>query len=272
MNKDEFLRRLEALLSDISEEERAEAMAFYYSYFEDAGEGNEANILAELESPEKVAETIKRDLGMVVTVNGNGQNMSDAASTGYKAGAGNTASTGYTSGAEDTAGTGYSTGANSAGYTSGYTNANDSWNAYQNSQSYGNYDSVNQSMQPKKKDNTLVIVLVVIIAILTSPAWIGVLGGLLGTLFGLLVSIAAVTIALTVSAIGLFVAGVSCLATGFVASGFALIGASLLVLALAILSLIACVWVYGGFLPWLCKSIIGLFKKNKENRREQSVA
>ncbi len=63
MNKEEFLKRLEELLSDISEEERADAIAFYRSYFEDAGIGNEASILEELESPEKVAEVIKKDLG-----------------------------------------------------------------------------------------------------------------------------------------------------------------------------------------------------------------
>ena len=44
MNKDEFLRQLEVLLSGISQEERTEALAFYRSYFEDAGEANEAKI------------------------------------------------------------------------------------------------------------------------------------------------------------------------------------------------------------------------------------
>ena len=53
MNKDEFLRQLEVLLSGISQEERTEALAFYRSYFEDAGEANEAKILEELESPQK---------------------------------------------------------------------------------------------------------------------------------------------------------------------------------------------------------------------------
>ena len=67
MNKEEFLKRLEQLLSDISEEERADALAFYRSYFEDAGIGNEASILEELESPEKVAEVIKKDLGVSET-------------------------------------------------------------------------------------------------------------------------------------------------------------------------------------------------------------
>lgn len=68
MNKNEFLRQLEQLLSGISEEERADAMAFYRSYFEDAGEENEAVIIAELESPQKVAESILKNMG----IDGNG--------------------------------------------------------------------------------------------------------------------------------------------------------------------------------------------------------
>lgn len=63
MNKEEFLRQLENLLSGISEEERADAMAYYRSYFEDAGPENEAAILEELESPQKVAQSILKDLG-----------------------------------------------------------------------------------------------------------------------------------------------------------------------------------------------------------------
>ncbi|MBP3489908.1 MAG: DUF1700 domain-containing protein [Roseburia sp.] len=72
MNKEEFLRQLEALLSGISEEERREALAFYRSYFEDAGESNEASIIAELESPQKVAESILKDMG--IDGNGSGYN------------------------------------------------------------------------------------------------------------------------------------------------------------------------------------------------------
>lgn len=64
MNKEEFLTQLERLLSGISEEERADAIAFYRSYFEDAGEENEASVISELESPEKVAEIIMKDLGV----------------------------------------------------------------------------------------------------------------------------------------------------------------------------------------------------------------
>ena len=64
MSREEFMRQLEALLTDISEEEKREALSYYRSYFEDAGEENEERILKELESPQKVAATIKADLGM----------------------------------------------------------------------------------------------------------------------------------------------------------------------------------------------------------------
>lgn len=62
MKREQFLSELERLLWNISKEERDEAMAFYRSYFEDAGENNEENIMKELESPEKVAKSIRESL------------------------------------------------------------------------------------------------------------------------------------------------------------------------------------------------------------------
>lgn len=62
MNRKEFLRQLEQLLGDIPENERREAMEYYQNYFEDAGPENEAKIIEELGSPEKVATSIKKDL------------------------------------------------------------------------------------------------------------------------------------------------------------------------------------------------------------------
>lgn len=62
MNKTEFLEQLERLLADISRQEREEALDFYRSYFEDAGEENEAQVIQELGSPGKVAAIIKADL------------------------------------------------------------------------------------------------------------------------------------------------------------------------------------------------------------------
>lgn len=63
MNREEFLRQLEVLLAGISEEERQDAMAFYRSYFDEA-EGSEEDVIKELGSPQKAAESILKNLGM----------------------------------------------------------------------------------------------------------------------------------------------------------------------------------------------------------------
>lgn len=61
MNRREFLAELDRLLSCLPEDERREAVQYYADYFADAGEENEASVIRELGSPEKVAETIKAD-------------------------------------------------------------------------------------------------------------------------------------------------------------------------------------------------------------------
>lgn len=62
MNRIEFMTELAALLQDVPEEERRDAMKYYNDYFDDAGEENEPRVIDELESPAKVAATIKADL------------------------------------------------------------------------------------------------------------------------------------------------------------------------------------------------------------------
>lgn len=62
MNKNQFLEQLEKLLSDLPEEERKEAVAWYHDYFDDAGVENEADVIARLRSPEDVARNIKANL------------------------------------------------------------------------------------------------------------------------------------------------------------------------------------------------------------------
>lgn len=62
MNRKIFMERLRELLKDIPAEEREEALTYYESYFDEAGAENEEKVIRELESPQKVAETIKKDL------------------------------------------------------------------------------------------------------------------------------------------------------------------------------------------------------------------
>lgn len=62
MSRIEFMSELRALLADLSEEERDEALQYYNDYFDDAGAENETSIIKELGSPQKLAATIKAGL------------------------------------------------------------------------------------------------------------------------------------------------------------------------------------------------------------------
>lgn len=76
MNRAQFMEQLEKLLSDISEEERQEALDYYESYFDDAGEDQEANVIRELGSPGKVAAPSSRQTsGKAHRITGNTRRM-----------------------------------------------------------------------------------------------------------------------------------------------------------------------------------------------------
>ena len=62
MNRIDFMRRLELLLSDLPENERREAVLYYNDYFNDAGVENEEEVLESLGTPEEVAGSIREGL------------------------------------------------------------------------------------------------------------------------------------------------------------------------------------------------------------------
>lgn len=221
MSREEFMKQLENLLNDISEEEKREALEYYRGYFEDAGEENEERILKELESPEKVAETIKADLEM-------GRDKSEENRT--------------------------------------YTEQGYQDERFSEKQEMGTKD--NTYTKQENNDKTGRIILIVIAAVLTSPIWVGVAGGLLGRALGLAGGLLGILIAAIAAAGGLYIAGavvfgvgIAQLVVGNVAAGIALMGAAFLILAVAILATIACVWLYGRFIPWLVRGIVTLCRR-----------
>lgn len=62
MDRNEFMKSLEALLSDLTPGEREEALLYYNDYLDDAGVENEPAVILSLGSPERVAETIREGL------------------------------------------------------------------------------------------------------------------------------------------------------------------------------------------------------------------
>lgn len=62
MDRKTFMRELEFLLQDISDDERNEALSFYEDYFDEAGVNNEQKVIEELGDPTRVAAIIKDGL------------------------------------------------------------------------------------------------------------------------------------------------------------------------------------------------------------------
>lgn len=62
MDREQFLQQLRALLADTAPEEREEAIRYYEEYFDEAGPEQEQAILAELGSPAKVAGIIRANV------------------------------------------------------------------------------------------------------------------------------------------------------------------------------------------------------------------
>ena len=256
MNKDEFLRQLEVLLSGISQEERTEALAFYRSYFEDAGEANEAKILEELESPQKVADSIIKDLGVQTGEAGASGTPGAAQSTsaGSPSGAGwNPAAQGATQGSPSGAG----------------------WNPAMQGATQGAAQNAAYAAQEKDGMPGWAIALLVI----TSPVWLvillvilSVLLGIVAALFGIAIAVVAVMGALLICGMVIFGAGIGSAFAGNPAIGIGLMGAGLIVLAFGVLAVVLVVWIFGGFLPWALKGIWKLCKKPFNKRKERAVA
>lgn len=194
MNRDEFLRQLERLLITIPEGDRLDAIAYYTDYFDEAGLENEQDVIRELGSPEKVAQTILDD-------------FKGAGSTQHSA----------------------------------------------------------------KKD--IPWVLIIIIAILTFPLWIGIVAGLFGGLIGIIAGIVGLLAGLLGSGIGIAFGGAVALVAGVIylvtspIEGLITIGIGAILLAIGLLLLLLFAWLAFKWIPTLVSAIVkavkGIWHRNE---------
>ena len=207
MNRQEFMRRLEQLLEGIPEEEKREAIAYYTSYFEDAGEENEEKIIRELESPEKVAATIRADFP--------GCNNSETASSGNQ----------------------------------------QNYNGASQSMGQQNYNGTIQ-----REDNTTRNILLIILLVITSPIWGGILVAIGGTLAGIIGGLFGIAVGCVIGGIAVAGVAITILVTGTISLGLISMAAGLLMLAIGLCAAGLLVLVCGKFLPWLAKGIANLWQ------------
>lgn len=111
------------------------------------------------------------------------------------------------------------------------------------------------------------IALIVILAILTSPVWIGLLGGFFGvvagtlaTLFALFLSFLIIGVVLVIAAVFLLATGVGLL-FGAPIAGLCVIGSGLVVFAIGLV----CIWIMvamaGTAIPACIRGVVSLCQK-----------
>lgn len=317
MNRAEFMSRLAALLQDMPPAEREEAIQYYNDYFDDAGEGNEAGVIAALGSPEEIAKSIKAGL----SDGGNGGEFTESGFSGYTQlpkdeviraedvntaeGSGNNAArTGNEQSGSTQYGNDYyegayyrrpqgegiyggrkdtrtdsnpyeNTGAQSDTWNSAYGQNNTQNASYgqdradhtANGQTGGQYQSYSRSGSKKEPMSGGMIALIAIVAVFTSPVWLGLLGGFFGvavgviaTLFALFLSFLIVGVVLVAVAVALLVTGIILL-FGAPAAALCLIGGSLAVFAVGLVFIWLTVAMAGTAIPACVRGIVSLCQR-----------
>lgn len=246
MNRIEFMTELAALLQDIPAIERQDAMKYYNDYFDDAGEENEQEVIAELESPARLAEMIKANLGM------GGQRDFERSAESY----GEYRETGYT----DTRFERKEPPADRQG--TGKQNAGGRSEREEGAGARGK-----KEQEPPRTSNLVKVLLIVAIIFVGGPIVIpfalaiaGVVFAMIVTIFALFVALVFVFMALAIVGLVLFCAGLATLIPE-VAVGLALIGVGLLLGVIGVIGVVGSVKLCIVAIPGICRGIVCVFNR-----------
>lgn len=239
MRRKEFMDQLESLLRDISDSERQEALAYYNSYFDDAGEENESQVIQELGSPGKIAAIIKADLAE------GSREYGEYTEQGYQDNRVNT---------EDKSPQVYGSRAQSEGQ----------------SRARRGYQA------PVRKEGKGNLVLLIIILIFASPfllaaaaTILSIILGIAGLAVGVLAGLAGGIIAAIICGVVFIVVGAIQCATN-PGLGLLEIGGGLLSLAVGAVLLLVFLVLILKFIPWLLRKVVAICQSlvNKGRRKE----
>lgn len=267
MNRETFMKELEYLLQDISEEEKADALSYYADYLEEAGAENEEQVLKEFGSPERIAAMIRADL------TGNLKESGGFTERGFE-------DERFRDPGYQVAKRGNSTQTESGTQTEGETYRRTSTEADRNAEGQGWKNSKKtgfwKGQTGETETNGWKIAFLVLALILASPLILGVFGvglGLAGGLLGLLIGVIAVLAALFLAAalwtvawivVGIVVifAGVAVAVTPYnLLNGIWCMGMGVACLGIGLISLAVSVLFYGKLVPWLFYGSVNLTKK-----------
>lgn len=223
MNRIEFMTELAALLQDVPQEERKEAMKYYNDYFDDAGADNEQQVIQELGSPQKVAATIKADLNI---------RTEEAGQYGeYR-------ETGYT----DTRYESREMPADKQGYAE---------------------DIQQAPRTSRAVKILLIILIIIFGGPVIVPTAIGIVGLIFGgivALFGLFLTLVIAAVAIAIVGVILFCVGIATLMPEF-AVGLAMIGIGLLLGVVGVIGTVAGIKLCMVVFPGICRGLVWICRK-----------
>lgn len=236
MNRLIFLKELEYLLQDIAEEDKRDAIQYYYDYFDDAGLENEEVVLNELGSPERVAAIIRADLNSELCDNGE-----------------------FTE----------------SGYTDPrfeepikpldkYTEPADS-TYYEEAEKTRNLRGLYSG---RGRWGKILITLLLVFTVI--PIAVEILGGILGVLSGIIGVVllpGAIALAGILGGIVIIVIGVGIL-FGHILGGVVTIGTGILLVGIGFFAMALSVWFYGTLMPKLFYSTSNLFRSIRKRREK----
>lgn len=228
MNREAFIRQLEYLLQDISEEDRSEAMDYYLDYLDEAGLENEEAVLKEFGSPERIAAIIRASLA------GDLEDGGSFTESGYE---------------------------DERFRDPSYQVAKrlelpEKWNTANEANDSGSTRNAGWKEEKKPWTNGIFkLVLGVILVLAALPFAAGIGGTTLGILAAgiaigavLLLLAGLLTLALLVGGAGLVIAGIAAMMTDFL-SAVVLIGIGFLCIGLGVLAFMFSKWFYGKVIP-----------------------
>lgn len=262
MNRLEFMTELAALLQDVPEEERKDAMQYYNDYFDDAGVENEEEVIENLGSPASIAENIINDLNGTDASGWQQTKANPRAVAQY----GEVDASGFQGASHQQWNAQNAQGANAgqgayAGAQGQYAGAQGAYTGAQNGAQFQGAQAQNTYTEPKQGLSGGMIALIVVLAVLTCPIWIGLVIGLFGLIIGLFAGIFGITVGFGGATLGLFVAALALIVVGIMCipiaplAGVALFGGALICAAVGILFLMLTVAMGGIVVPAICKGI-----------------
>lgn len=241
MSRLEFMKELAKLLEDLPREEKIEILKYYNGYFDDAGKENEAAIIEELESPAKVAASVKAgmDESLAEHMEFTEKGVDDEKTIHeYE---------------------------ESRGFGRGSDRKEE-----RNADPYSRYDSPYSRHREQKGDGGWKAIAIVLLLLVTFPVWIGIFGmvlGLFGGCIGLLVGLCALVVG---GLAGCFGGGIGCVIHGFARllstplNAMLSISTGILLFGLGLLFALLCGWifrlVFGKAFPLLFRTLGNIFR------------